>query len=93
VFSDQTYCVLDISKDIHISGGIFYISHVPVIIRIVIFVVLLTCIFKECNACVDLMLQLVVYAIFRTICALCFVLWTSSVPGGCITSNGFLNYQ
>jgi hypothetical protein len=55
MFSDQTCCHLhDISKDMHLFGGIFYISHVPVIIRIVIFDVLLFCVFKECNACVDL---------------------------------------
>jgi len=56
-------------------GGIFFISHVPVvIIRIV---VLVTCIFKECNACVDLTLQLVVYVMFRMIYALdkFFIQW------------------
>jgi len=56
MFSDKTFCLHDISKDVHLFGGIFYINHVPVVIRIVIFVVLLTCIFNECNACVDLIL-------------------------------------
>jgi len=70
MFGDQTYCLHDISKDVHLFGGIFYISHVPVIIRILILVVLLTCILKECNAYVDLILWLVVYVMFRMMYAL-----------------------
>ena len=70
VSARHAVCLHDISKDIHLFGGIICISHVPVIIRIDIFVVLLTCIFKECNDSVDLILWLVVYVIFRTIYAL-----------------------
>lgn len=48
----------------------FYINLIPFIIRIVLFVVLLTCIFKDSNVFVDLILWLVLYVIFRTIYAL-----------------------
>jgi len=70
MFGDQTYCLRDISKDVHLFGCIYCISHVPLIIRIGIFVPLLTRIFKDCNACVDLILWLVVYIMSGMICAL-----------------------
>jgi hypothetical protein len=34
MFSDQTYCLRDISKGIHLFGGIFYISHVLLLLEL-----------------------------------------------------------